>query len=127
MTTASKNFAKHVKARRIELGLSPADAAELVGVSRQAWAAWERGTVPYDRNWAAIERTLKWKRGSVESVRDGGEPGAIEGEGASGVPPIPEGMRIDPDDWALMTADERARVVRLLTNLRRRREQSRGA
>lgn len=83
------------------LGLSPAEAAAQVGVSRQAWSAWERGTVPTDKNWAAIERVLKWDRGSVAMILEGGEPVPLAREHAPPpMPSFPPGVTIDPTTWA---------------------------
>jgi hypothetical protein len=70
----SRDLAARITARRRELGLAPVDAARLAGVTRQAWAAWEKDTVPSDKNWGAIERALGWERGSVNRIVSGGDP-----------------------------------------------------
>lgn len=84
--------------------------------------------MPYDKNWVVIERVLKWKRGSVESILAGHGPMPIRDNSPPEVPPIPGGVVIDPADWAIMTPQERADYIRIVTGVRRRREQQkRGA
>ena len=101
MAQNGKNFATHVKRQRVALGLSPAEAAARVGVSRQAWSGWERGTVPTDKNWAAIERALEWAKESVAAVLDGGEPTPLARDHAPPtLPAFPPGVTIDAKTWA---------------------------
>lgn len=75
----SSDLAARVIARRRELGLAPVEAARLAGVTRQAWSAWEKDTVPSDKNWGAIERALQWERGSIHRIFSGGEPTPVSG------------------------------------------------
>jgi transcriptional regulator with XRE-family HTH domain len=90
------DLAGAITARRIELGLSQSEAARRAGVSRPAWIAWENDTRPQDQNYATIERTLEWERGSITAVLAGREPVARQGERTPPAPP----PRISPADWA---------------------------
>jgi transcriptional regulator with XRE-family HTH domain len=68
-----------VLARRKELGLSIREAARRAGVMRPTWTGLEQGSRrTADYNFAAMERTLGWAAGSIESVLDGGEPTPVE-------------------------------------------------
>jgi hypothetical protein len=75
-----------VVARRKELGLSIREAARRAGVMRPTWTGLEEGSRrTADYNFAAMERTLSWGPGSIEAVLSGGEPTAIDSEGAPGL------------------------------------------
>jgi transcriptional regulator with XRE-family HTH domain len=68
-------LAQLVRERRTQLGLSVRAAADRSGIARGTWIALEEGTRrTADRNYAAIERTLRWATGSAQQVADGGEP-----------------------------------------------------
>lgn len=97
---ASANFATHVKASRRKLGLGPGDAAKLAGVSRPTWDAWEKGTIPTDKNWTAVERALEWERGSVEAVLAGGEPKPVHDHSPpDDLAAMLDELGIDPRKW----------------------------
>src|SRR4051812_29635712 len=67
-----------VLARRKELGLSIREAARRAGVMRPTWTGLELGVRrTADYNFAAMERTLEWGAGSIETVLGGGEPTAL--------------------------------------------------
>jgi hypothetical protein len=98
----SRDLAERITARRRELSLAPVDAARLAGVTRQAWSAWEKDTIPSDKNWGAIERALQWERGSIHRIVSGGEPTLVSGsvngraptgaDGASDAQGLPSGL-----------------------------------
>lgn len=65
-----------MKLSRGDLGLSVTRAAEQTGISRTAWSAIENGEVEnsYESTVAAVERTLRWERGTWAAIVHGGEP-----------------------------------------------------
>lgn len=49
-----------IRARRVGLGLSVADAADRLGVTRQAWWTWERGAaIPFSGLLPDLARVLE--------------------------------------------------------------------
>lgn len=116
-----------MKARREQLALSQNRAAKLAKASRTTWINWEADKAKPERfNYVRIETVLDWEAGSVQAITEGRDPVARRKEHSP--PPIPEGIMIDPADWAVMTPDERTAYVRIVTGVRRRRGQSaRGA
>jgi hypothetical protein len=76
-----------VLARRKELGLSIREAARRASVMRPTWTGLEQGTRrTADYNFAAMERTLEWGPGSIESILSGGDAvsiGALPGPRAA--------------------------------------------
>lgn len=114
--------------RREQLAMSQNKAAKAFGGSRTTWINWEKGEAQPERfNYIRIETALRWQPGSVNAILEGGAPTPLEDVQPT-VPPVPEGVFIDPDDWAAMTPKERADYVRIVTGVRRRRQQtSRGA
>jgi transcriptional regulator with XRE-family HTH domain len=74
---ARQRLGELVLARRHELGLSLREAARRAGIMRPTWTGMEHGsrrTAAY--NFAAIERALDWRSGSIEAVLAGGQPEA---------------------------------------------------
>src|SRR4051794_1358785 len=72
---ARQRLGELVLARRQELGLSLREAARRAGIMRPTWTGMEHGsrrTAAY--NFAAIERALDWRPGSIEAVLAGGQP-----------------------------------------------------
>src|SRR6185369_5378422 len=72
---ARQRLGELVLARRHELGLSLREAARRAGIMRPTWTGMEHGsrrTAAY--NFAAIERALDWRPGSIEAVLAGGQP-----------------------------------------------------
>src|SRR3954453_21941659 len=72
---ARQRLGELVLARRHELGLSLREAARRAGIMRPTWTGMEHGsrrTAAY--NFAAIERALDWRSGSIEAVLAGGQP-----------------------------------------------------
>lgn len=66
---------QQIATRRKDQRLSVSEAARRAGVHRLTWTAWESGkAAPVEHRYAAIESTLSWARGSVESIQNGGEP-----------------------------------------------------
>jgi hypothetical protein len=53
----------------MELGLSVRAAAKVAGIDRDTWSKLEDGTrATQDRNYNAIERTLEWPQGEIDSI-----------------------------------------------------------
>jgi len=124
---AMPTLGQWMSSRREELGTSQSAAARAAKIARSTWVNWEKDNkIPERFNYVRIETVLDWEPGSVQAVIDGQAPAVRRKE--HGVPPIPEGVLIDPADWAVMTSDERTTYVRIVTGVRRRRQQaSRGA
>lgn len=124
---AVSSFGTRIRERREELRLSQSAAARAANVARSTWVNWEKGVSEPERfNYAAIDDVLQWeRRAGVDNVRAGREPVVLRKE--SGTPPIPDGVLVDPADWAVMTPQERADLVRIVTGVRRRRQAARGA
>lgn len=73
--TGTMSTGEQVVKRRAELGLSRAAAAKLAGVDPKTLQSLEQDTRwPHDTNRAKIERALRWAPGSLDAIRDGGEP-----------------------------------------------------
>lgn len=67
--TAQQRLARRVRQRRMELGLSVRAAAKVAGIDRDTWSKLEDGTrATQDRNYNAIERTLEWPQGEIDSI-----------------------------------------------------------
>lgn len=114
--------------RRLELALKWRQVAERADLTAFHLQRIRSGKVKLSKDAAAaIDRSMEWERGSAWRVYyEDGEPALLRP--TPGAPPIPEGIRVDPADWAAMTSDERATYVRIVTGVRRRRQQSsRGA
>lgn len=113
--------------RRLELNeLTWKQVAERAGLTEFTLQRIRGGkTKLTDRAAAKIDRALEWELGSAWLIyHDGIEPTPLRREHA---PPIPDGVSVDPADWAIMTDEERRLYVRIVTGVRRRREQQRGA
>jgi transcriptional regulator with XRE-family HTH domain len=124
---AMPTLGEWISRRREELGTSQSAAARAAKIARSTWVNWEKDNKTPERfNYVRIETILDWEPGSVQAVLEGRDPVARRKD--HGPPPIPEGVLIDPADWAAMTPDERTAFVRIVTGVRRRRQQSsRGA
>ena len=69
------NVGEIVVKRRAELGLSRAATAKQAGVHVDTLRSLERDERwPHDTNRVKIERALQWAPGSLDTIRDGGEP-----------------------------------------------------
>lgn len=63
---------KQMSSWRHELGVSASAAARSAGVHRLTWRAWEHDeAVPETYNHVRIERTLRWRAGSVAAALAG--------------------------------------------------------
>lgn len=123
---AMPTLGEWMASRREELGTSQSAAARAAKIARSTWVNWERDKKAPERfNYVRIETILGWEPGSVQAIIDGRDPVARRKEHSP--PPIPDGVSVDPADWAAMTDDERAMYVRIVTGVRRRRQQRRGA
>lgn len=61
------------------MGLTATEAAKATGINRATWTTAEKGQrVPQSYNRAAIERTLRWRPGSIDAILAGGEPAEAE-------------------------------------------------
>lgn len=116
MPTTGPDLAGAITARREELGLPKAAAARAAGVSRPAWDAWETGTIPYDSNFATIERTLQWERGSVRAVLAGQPPTPYRPSSQPDAPPA----GIDPREWERWDPIDKEMVLNAIKIARRR-------
>lgn len=76
MTERSKiEVGLRVKARRLELGLTPADVVNASGVDTKTYGSLEDGTRwPQERTRLKVEPTLRWAPGSIDRLLDGKEP-----------------------------------------------------
>lgn len=73
------NVGEIVVKRRAELGLSRAATAKLAGVDPKTLQSLERDERwPHDTNRVKIERALQWAPGSLDALRDGGEPTELQ-------------------------------------------------
>lgn len=116
--TPQQRLGRLVTARRESLGLSRPKAAELADVDRETWRALENGartTRSYKR--ASIERVLRWRPRSIESVLNGDDPQPEPDAPNNGEPDRyfhPELGEItheqDMQLWELTTFDEDTRV-----------------
>lgn len=72
---AQQRLGRHVRTRRRQLGHSINEAAQAAEVNPKTWQALERGTRAIrDHSYAGIERALRWRPGSIDTILDGGEP-----------------------------------------------------
>ena len=75
------NVGEALFARRAELGLSRAAAAKKAGIDVGTLRSAELNERwPQDVNRAKIEQALGWAPGSLEAIRDGGEPTELAGD-----------------------------------------------
>lgn len=94
------NVGEIVVKRRAELGLSRAATAKLAGVDPKTLQSLERDERwPHDTNRVKIERALQWAPGSLDTIRDGGEPTELqqptETEAVGKQPPTQPGTHSD--------------------------------
>lgn len=123
MAASSGDLPTLMKDRRLALGLSVSAAAKIADVDRATWSKWEKGTAkPFDSNYVNIERALQWPPRQVSGILNG----RITGDDDT-PSPVPDGIVVDPADWAAMTTPEREQYVRIVTGVRRRRQGARGA
>lgn len=101
MRTPAERVRKYIRARREQLKWSQTDLArEAGGISRTTVKSLEDGSALREGKEAAIETALGWQIGSIDAIRQGGEPTMAE---RSRIPTIGE----VPD----MTAAELQRVI----------------
>lgn len=85
-----------VVTRRAELGLSRAELARRADVDPKTLQTLEQDRRwPQDVNRAKIEQALGWAPGSLEAIRDGGEPTELAGDGPSQSKPLFPGGTAD--------------------------------
>lgn len=71
-------LAETVRARRRDLRLSKEEAARRGGMSVKTWTSVEIGREVRDTTYVGTEDALKWERGSVAAILDGGDPTPLE-------------------------------------------------
>ncbi len=113
-----------VRARRTELRTSVRAAAKQAGIARDTWIGLEEATRrTAEINYAGIEDTLQWARGSIQLILDGGEPVPVTAdEAAATAARHPATGTAQPGDAALirimrspdLSDDQKARIVRAL-------------
>jgi transcriptional regulator with XRE-family HTH domain len=75
MSTATQRLGELIKTRREEQGFyTVVEAARHAEISRDTWAAIERGESAKPATYRKVEATLGWLAGSVATVIAGGEP-----------------------------------------------------
>lgn len=126
MDADRQRLADVMEDRRVQLRLKWIEVARRADMSESNLVRIRKGDIALTPLAArAIEDALEWEPKSVEAILRGEAP---RPQLPPNVPPIPEGVRVDPADWAVMTPDERTAYVRIVTGVRRRRQQaSRGA
>lgn len=126
MDADRQRLADAMEDRRLQLRLKWIEVARRAEMSESNLVRIRKGEIALTPLAArAIEDALEWEAKSIEGVLRGEAP---KPRVPQGVPPIPEGVRVDPADWAIMTNEERTAYVRIVTGVRRRRQQaSRGA
>lgn len=73
------NIGETVVKRRTELGLSRAAAAKLASVDPKTLQSLERDERwPHDTSRVKIERALRWAPGSLDAIKNGGEPTELQ-------------------------------------------------
>lgn len=97
--TDRERLAQAIRTRRLALELPVQRAAREAGVDRQTWIKAEAAERDIgDHTAAKIERRLRWQPGSIDRIREGGEP--VE------LPAAPEA----PADALDLTADDEERL-----------------
>lgn len=114
-----------IEQRRRELGMSTAQAAETVGVSKGVWLGVERGTrMPAEPLYERIEQVLRWQPGSIRSILAGGTPTPESGS--------QQRHYADPDmqaiwELASIPPEERLMLIETLRAERERQQRRRRA
>lgn len=74
------NLGDTIKQRRLALGLKQSDAAQLAGVTVRTYGRIERSEAAglSSLTAAGIERALQWTPGSLDAIKNGGEPTELQ-------------------------------------------------
>jgi transcriptional regulator with XRE-family HTH domain len=107
-------LARLVRERRIALGLTQADVANLGGLSVSSQQRLERGATDgamRDQTAAAIERGLSWASGSVRAILRGDDPSATPGAVERVMNSQGEPVVITVDISEPLTAQERRELM----------------
>lgn len=74
------NLGDTIKQRRLALGLKQSDAAQLAGVTVRTYGRIERSEAAglSSLTAAGIERALQWGPGSLDAIKNGGEPTELQ-------------------------------------------------
>jgi transcriptional regulator with XRE-family HTH domain len=75
---------KAVRDRRLELGLTQAEAAKIALVSDTTWLSVETGKPASERTYRGIARALQWTAGSIAVVLANGDPIELTAERSRG-------------------------------------------
>ncbi|MGW1682468.1 helix-turn-helix domain-containing protein [Saccharopolyspora sp. NPDC002376] len=103
MRKSADQVRRFIRAERERRGWSQGDLAEAAGVARNTVASLERGLALREGKEAAIERALGWRLGSIDTLRNGGEPTPAEAQ-----PSPPPELRDDVERqiWAITDLPE---------------------
>lgn len=121
--TPIRRLAGKVKARRLQLGLSVRQAAETADIARNTWTALEDGSKKTaETSYAAVERTLRWAAGSINTIKAGGEPREIATPEPAPLPDNAAQIPASDADAAIIrimrsdeiTDEQKARIIRVL-------------
>ena len=120
-----RQLADEMDRQRAKLRLTWDQVAERAGISIATLRRLRNDDGPVSLDtMIGVDQALGWEPGHVEARLAGREPPKTK---AADVPPVPDGVHVDPGDWAAMTDHERAQYVRIVTGVRRRRQAARGA
>lgn len=99
--------------RRLELGMKWREVAERARVTPFHLRRIRIGVVPLSKDAAAgIDRALSWERGSALAADAGRDPVPLSEEpSAPAIPPIPEGVNVDPKKWARWDPIDRENII----------------
>lgn len=128
-----RRLGRHVRDRRLALGMSQAAVAAKGGPSTGVLSKIETGVKTYgDRVIIPLERVLRWERGSVAAILAGGEPAlrpGSPGTSTENLGDFPEFVGDDPfyrHIWAFDGVPEDEREYAILRVQVRRLRRARG-
>lgn len=82
-----------VRARRLELGLTPSEVIAAADVDPKTYMSLEDGARwPQERSRLKIEAALRWQSGSTEQIRQGGDPIPLSPDTTTQKPLRPDGQ-----------------------------------
>jgi transcriptional regulator with XRE-family HTH domain len=111
-SATSRRLADYIRQRRDELELTQAEAAELAGIGLSTFQKAEYGydKEPRKHTREGIETAMRWARGSVRAILNGGEPTPLREDDNGGDPAAtaPDDDRPKP---TITTTDEAGNVI----------------
>jgi hypothetical protein len=94
-STSEHRLARLMNERRLDLGLRWEEVAGVIGITEGGLRALRRdGSVPRELTQRGIEKALRWQRGSVLRIIDGGDPAVLDD---ARLPPPLQRIADDPD------------------------------